>query len=195
MILSNVAIQNALDDGDLVITPEPLPRRPATDGARCPYDTTTVNLRLADRLHVAPARPPAMTFDLRRGGIATLLSKVYEACVIDPTGGYSLQPGTFVLGQTIERVQLPIRDGRPPLAARVEGRSSFARCGLIVHFTAPTIHAGFDGAITLEMMNFGPCPITLYPSMEIVQLAVEQVMGAPFFMRSQFQGQSTPAGV
>lgn len=194
MILSNVAVQKALDEGDLVIDPEPSPRRPTLADLRCPYDTTTVNLRLSERLQVAPSVPPPLTFDLRKGGIATLLSQVYEPRLIDPDGGYSLQPRTFALGRTIEKVHLPLRDGRPVLAARVEGRSSFARCGLIVHFTAPTIHAGFEGTITLEMINLGPCPITLYPGMEIVQLAVEQVLDTPFHRPSQFQGQSTPAG-
>ncbi len=194
MILSNVAIQRALDDGDLVLDPEPHPRRPTAPDATCPYDTTTVNLRLSPRLQIAPSEPPPMTFDLRRPGIGKLLNHHYRALAIDPLGGYSLQPRAFVLGQTIERVHLPIREGRPVLAARVEGRSSFARCGLIVHFTAPTIHAGFDGTITLEMINLGPCPIALYPDMEIVQLVVEQVLGTPFHKPSQFQGQATPAG-
>ncbi len=193
MILSNVAIQRALDEGDLVLEPEPQPRLPTRD-ASCPYDTTAVNLRLSERLQVAPSEPLPMTFDLRRSGISKLLAKHYPAVSIDPAGGYSLQPGTFVLGRTVERVRLPIREGRPALAARVEGRSSFARCGLIVHFTAPTIHAGFDGTITLEMINLGPCPIALYPGMEIVQLVIEQVLDTPFHKPSQFQGQSSPAG-
>jgi dCTP deaminase len=76
----------------------------------------------------------------------------------------------------------------------VEGKSSYARCGLLVHFTAPTIHAGFSGTITLELINFGPLKIELYPDMPICQLIVEQVSGMPFRNDSQFQGQSRPGG-
>ena len=71
-----------------------------------------------------------------------------------------------------------VRD-RGWLAARVEGKSSLARFGLLAHFTAPTIHAGFEGHITLEMMNLGPSPIILTPGMAICQLILEQVHGVP----------------
>jgi dCTP deaminase len=84
--------------------------------------------------------------------------------------------------------------GEPVLAARIEGRSSFARCGLLVHFTAPTVHADFRGTLTLEMRNLGPAPIVLYPGMPICQLVIEQVMGMPQASPSQFQGQENPAG-
>ena len=73
-------------------------------------------------------------------------------------------------------------------------RSSYARCGLLVHFTAPTIHAGYSGTITLELINFGPFPILLYPGAPICQLIVEQVSGTPFRNDSQFQGQSRAGG-
>ncbi len=194
MILSNVALQQALDARDIVIEPEPAPRRPTLNSPDCPYDTTTVNLRLSAQLQIPPSEGH-IVFDLRQRGIGKLLSQVYKPHEIHPEGGYNLQPGRFVLGQTIERIQLPIREGRPVLAARVEGRSSIARCGLIIHFTAPTIHAGFEGTITLEMINLGPFPVALYPGMEIAQLIVEQVLDTPFHKPSQFQGQSTPAGV
>lgn len=91
-------------------------------------------------------------------------------------------------------MELPIVPGRPALAARVEGRSSFARCGLLVHFTAPTIHAGFRGRITLEIINLGPIPILLYPGTYICQLIVEEVVGIPLKKESQFQGQTRPGG-
>jgi dCTP deaminase len=142
MILSNEGIQQAPDAGDLVITPEPTPRRP-NDQRSCPYDTCSVNLRLGPRISV-PRKGKPITLDLRRGGGAAYLQELYETISIDADGGYALPPNKFILGQTLERVHLPIRDGRPCYAARIEGRSSFARIGLLVHFTAPTIHAGFE---------------------------------------------------
>jgi dCTP deaminase len=92
-------------------------------------------------------------------------------------------------------VALPIRENGDNLAARVEGKSSYARCGLLVHFTAPTIHAGFSGTITLELYNLGPVNISLYPGAPICQLIVEVVLGVPFRNDSQFQNQKKPAGV
>jgi dCTP deaminase len=106
-----------------------------------------------------------------------------------------LAPHRFILGRTHERVCLPLQvDGEKSLAARVEGKSSYARCGLLVHFTAPTIHAGFDGTITLEIMNLGPYSIVLRPQMPICQLIIEEVRGIPFRNDSQFQGQARVAG-
>jgi dCTP deaminase len=107
---------------------------------------------------------------------------------------FILRPQRLVLAQTLERVAFPIREGRRSLAARVEGKSSFARCGLLVHFTAPTIHAGFEGTIALELINLGPCDIALYPDSPICQLVIEVVSGMPFRNDSQFQGQSRPGG-
>jgi dCTP deaminase len=65
---------------------------------------------------------------------------------------------------------------------------------LLVHFTAPTIHAGFAGNITLELINLGAIPILLYPEAPICQLIIEEVQGVPFRNDSQFQGQSTAGG-
>jgi dCTP deaminase len=193
MILSNAGIQLALDSGDVVIDPEPVPREGSLAHPHCPYDTCSVNLRLDSQLAVPiPGKP--MTFDLRRGGVAAFLAEIYKPKQIDPDGGYALQPHHFVLGQTMERVSLPIREGRPSYAARIEGRSSFARIGLLVHFTAPTIHAGFAGTIALEMINLAAYPITLYPGMEVCQLLIEPVASTPFENPSGFQGQGAPTG-
>lgn len=192
MILSNVEIHRAIDEGDLVIQPEPR-RFPTIDNPDCPYGTSALNLRLGPKLAIAK-EPQPMALDLRKGGIAPFLAKIYSEQVISPNGGFALERNTFVLGQTVERIRLPMKDGRPVLAARVEGRSSFARCGMLVHFTAPTIHAGFEGTITLEIINLGMHPIMLYPEMEICQLIFERVDGVPRAAPSQFHGQTTPAG-
>ncbi len=193
MILSNVGIQQALDDGDLIIEPEPTPRRPSAAQASCPYDTCSVNLRLDAQIRIPRAGEP-ITLDLRRGGVAAFLARLYDPRTIDAKGGYALQPNTFILGQTLERVHLPIREGRPCYAGRIEGRSSFARVGLLVHLTAPTIHAGWEGTIALEMINLAGYPISLFPGMEICQLIIEDVEPMPFTNRSEFHSQSTPTG-
>lgn len=192
VILSNTAIQKAIDDGRLEITPEPRPRHPTPeDPDPCPYNTTSVDLRLGETIPVPKTGPYA--YDLRKGGLAPFLSDNCKHFEITPNG-YSLAPNTFALGSTLERIKLPIRPGKQSLAARIEGKSSFARCGLLVHFTAPTVHAGWDGTLTLEMKNLGVCAITLYPEMPICQLILEEVLGEPTSNPSQFHGQTTPAG-
>jgi dCTP deaminase len=112
---------------------------------------------------------------------------------------HTLEPGQFILAKTHEKIALPMKrqaawKEKPLLAARVEGKSTFARCGLIVHCTAPTIHAGFSGTITLEITCFGQYPILLTPGMEICQLLVEEVVQDPKEYQSQFQDQTAPAG-
>lgn len=194
MILSNVDMHRALDDGDIVIKPEPMPRLRSLTNPESPYDSTAVNLRLAAALSIADERKP-FAFDLRTKGLPGFLTQVYTPVTMDATGGYVLKPGLFVLGKTVEWVELPIRPDRPVFAARVEGRSSFARCGLLVHFTAPTIHAGFEGTITLEIMNFGKQDIVLHPDLYIAQLVFEQVSSPPVRSDSQFHKQQTPAGM
>jgi len=192
MILSNVAIYAAIDAGDIIIRPEPTPRLRSLANPDSPYDTMSVNLRLSAQLNLANQRKP-FSFDLREKGLPDFLKQAYTAEQMG-SGGFTLDPGLFVLGNTVEEVQLPIREGRPVYAARVEGRSSFARCGLVVHFTAPTIHAGFSGTITLEMLNLGKHSIVLFPGLEICQLIFELVQGTPVRANSEFQGQQTPAG-
>ena|SRR3990167_9942782 len=193
MILSNVAIHKAIDDGALKIQPEPSPRLNSLSGSSSPYDTTSVNLRLSPALSIADETKP-FVFDLRQKGLAQFLKDAYRSHEIDRDGGFALKPGLFVLGKTVETIELPIRPGERCLAARVEGRSSFARCGLLIHFTAPTIHAGFSGTITFEIMNLGKQPILLLPDMQICQLIFEWVDGHPLSNDSQFQGQRTPEG-
>jgi dCTP deaminase len=191
MVLSNVEIQRALDEGRLIIDPEPLPRVPTADNPDCPYDTTSVDLRLGNKLSF-PKKGP-YTYDLSRKGIAQFLKENCDHKIIDPTGGFTLEPNCFVLGETLERLALPILPDRT-LAARIEGKSSFARCGLLIHFTAPTVHADFNGTLTFEMIILGNSPIVLKPGMRICQLILEEVKGTPFPNPSQFQGQTTPTG-
>ncbi len=83
---------------------------------------------------------------------------------------FILQPGHFILAVTLEEISLPIDIG-----ARIEGRSSWGRLGLIVHSTAGYIDPGFRGRLTLEMSNIGMLPILLYPGMRICQIAFEHL--------------------
>ena len=159
----------------------------------CPDATSAVDLRLGNEIAYFK-EGLAINIDLRRGDFARLFATNSEVRTISEEQPYSLAPNKMVLGKTLEQVELPIVEDGPTLAARVEGKSSYARCGLLVHFTAPTIHAGFKGTITLELKNLGTIPILLYPETPICQLILEEVKGTPFRNDSQFQGQSRVSG-
>ncbi len=194
MILSNVSIHEALDRGWLRIEPLPQPRTKVEGGPKCPYQTSAVDLRLGSEIAFF-SKPVPVNIDLRKGDFNALFAPYSETRMITEDQPFVLKPQRLVLGKTLERVSFPIQpSGAISLAARVEGKSSFARCGLLVHFTAPTIHAEFDGTITLELINLGTLDIALYPNMPICQLIIEQVHGTPFSNVSQFQGQTKPGG-
>jgi dCTP deaminase len=84
---------------------------------------------------------------------------------VDSDDGFVLHPGEFVLGSTYEQVSLP-----DDVAARVEGKSSLGRLGLLTHATAGFVDPGFTGHVTLELSNVATLPIMLWPGMKIGQL-------------------------
>lgn len=86
--------------------------------------------------------------------------------------GVVIHPGEFILGSTIEELNVPNN-----LVARVEGRSSYGRLGIIVHATAGYIDPGFEGDITLEIQNLGNAPVKLYPEDRVCQVVFETMTG------------------
>jgi dCTP deaminase len=106
---------------------------------------------------------------------------------------FILHPGEFVLGQTAEWVELP-----DDLVARLEGKSSLGRLGLLIHSTAGYVDPGWKGNLTLELSNVANLPIALYTGMKIGQISffrmsspVERPYGSKE-LGSKYQGQSTP---
>jgi dCTP deaminase len=106
---------------------------------------------------------------------------------------FILHPGEFVLGSTLERITLP-----DDLVARLEGKSSLGRLGLLIHSTAGFIDPGWDGHVTLELSNVANLPITIYVGMKIGQLSfvqlsepAERPYGATA-LGSKYQGQAGP---
>jgi dCTP deaminase len=112
---------------------------------------------------------------------------------IDGDEPFILHPGEFVLGQTLEWVELP-----DDLVARLEGRSSLGRLGLLIHSTAGYVDPGWKGNLTLELSNVANLPIALYSGMKIGQISFFQMSSAverPYGSRelgSRYQGQSSP---
>jgi dCTP deaminase len=106
---------------------------------------------------------------------------------------FVLHPGEFVLGQTLEWVELP-----NDLVARLEGKSSLGRLGLLIHSTAGYVDPGWKGNLTLELSNVANLPIALYFGMKIGQISffkmsspVDRPYGSPS-LGSKYQGQSEP---
>ncbi|WP_454626542.1 dCTP deaminase [Bradyrhizobium cenepequi] len=184
MILTDREIQIALQRNQIII--DPLPQ---VDTA---YSSTSVDLTLDPLLTLFEVGntfvkkvidPTHKDYDIDHA-----LKELTKEVPIDVAKGYDIPPKELVLGWTAEYVKLPY-DSR--LAARVEGKSSLARLGLGVHVTAPTIHAGFDGQIRLEIVNHGPLPITVKPGMRICQLIFEATLGTP---QRGYQGQFSGQG-
>jgi len=116
-----------------------------------------------------------------------------ELVEVDGDEAFILHPGEFVLGSTLERVTLP-----DDLVARLEGKSSLGRLGLLIHSTAGFIDPGWDGHVTLELSNVANLPITIYREMKIGQISFMQMSepaSAPYgagAIGSRYQGQRGP---
>jgi dCTP deaminase len=116
-----------------------------------------------------------------------------ELVEVGDDGAFILHPGEFVLGSTLERVALP-----DDLVARLEGKSSLGRLGLLIHSTAGFVDAGWDGHLTLELSNVANLPIALYPGMKIGQISFLRMTGPaehPYGSEttgSKYQGQRGP---
>jgi dCTP deaminase len=157
-----------------------------------PYDETlvqpsSVDVRL-DKLfrtfenHLYPHIDPAMAQDD--------LTRLVE---VKPDEAFVLHPGEFALGSTYEVISLS-----DDLAARLEGKSSLGRLGLLTHSTAGFIDPGFSGHVTLELSNVATLPIMLWPGMKIGQVCVfglsspsEHPYGSSVY-GSRYQGQRGP---
>ena len=116
-----------------------------------------------------------------------------ELVTIEDDEPFIIQPGTFVLGSTLESVTLP-----DDIVARVDGRSSLGRLGLLVHATAGYVDPGWTGKLTLELSNQSQMPIALYYGMKISQISflrmstpVDRPYGSES-LASKYQGQTGP---
>jgi dCTP deaminase len=121
------------------------------------------------------------------------MEELTELVEVTDDAPFILHPGEFVLGQTLERVRLP-----DDVVARLEGKSSLGRLGLLIHSTAGFVDAGFEGNLTLELSNVANLPITIYYGMPIGQISFMRMDGPvenPYGSgetRSKYQGQAEP---
>ena len=177
MILSDRSLREALESGRVKIDP-------LGDDAIQP---SSIDLR-CDRTFRVFANHRHPYIDVREAQ-----PDLTEEIEVDDDEPFILHPGEFVLGATYERVTLP-----DDLVARIEGKSSLGRLGLLVHATAGFVDPGFDGYLTLELSNVATLPIAIYPKMKISQLAffrLDQPAEHPYGSNevgSKYQGQQGP---
>jgi dCTP deaminase len=182
MIFTDREIKLALEKKSITIDPIPVEEA---------FSSTSVDLTLDPILSEFRDRAVGRYFDPGAPGysIERILAEETERIDITQTRIYELEPNKLILGWTAEYLDLR---PSPRLAARVEGKSSLGRIGLGIHVTAPTIHAGFNGRIRLEIVNHSKIPIRLRSGMRICQLVFEQTLGTPEKgYRGRFSGQTT----
>lgn len=179
MILSDRDLKLKLARGEIKILPAPDPEvqiQPASIDLRLGYDFQTFNH--TQQALIDPADPASF---------AQLTNSVH----LQDSERFIVHPGEFVLATTLEHVEIP-----DDLVARLEGRSSIGRLGIVIHSTAGYIDPGFKGTITLEISNLGRIAVALYPGMRICQIAFEE-MSSPVSENyatkrtAKYQGQQT----
>jgi dCTP deaminase len=174
MILSDTDIKLQLELGELQI--EPI--------ARNAIQPASIDLRLGPYIRV---------FDKNTKLLDLYNLKPHTHLISIENSSYTLKPSEFILGVTLERVKIPNF-----LVARLEGRSSLGRLGLSVHSTAGYIDPGFDGTLTLEILNSNTIPIVLYPQAPIAQLSLIQLTSPCSYpygstkLKSKYQFQIIP---
>lgn len=154
MILSDRSIRAAIEQGRILIEPfDPTLVQPASVDVR--LDSKFLVFRNTKRAYIDVKQPA---------------DDLMEMIEVGPDEPMFLHPHEFVLGNTVERVRVP-----DDLVARLEGRSSLGRLGVVIHSTAGYIDPSFDGHITLEISNLANLPIALYPGMRIGQISFTQM--------------------
>ena len=177
MILSDRTIKERMRCGDLIIDPlGPHAVQPASVDVR--LDSEILVCRNNWRTHIDVMRPA---------------DDVVERVLIEDDRPFLLHPGQFALGSTLERVAIP-----NDVVARIEGKSSLARYGLLIHSTAGFVDPGWDGKLTLEFSNVGILGITLRAGMKIGHISFTELTTPadnPYgsgALRSKYQGQNGP---
>ncbi len=177
MVLSDKSIKQQLEQGRVVVSPlDPQDIQPAS-----------IDLHLDSQILIfTKSRQPYI--DVKES-----LDNLTEMVAIPEDSPFILHPGEFVLGSTVEHIELP-----EDLVARLEGKSSLGRLGLVIHSTAGFVDPGWKGHLTLELSNLTRLPITLYYGMKIGQIsfltlttAAERLYGSES-LGSKYQGQTLP---
>lgn len=178
MVLSDRSIKEELAKGRIVI-------RPLDESCIQP---ASVDVHLDRLLRVFNPWKQPYYIDLSQP-----LDGLTQVVEIPEGGNFALAPGHFVLGSTVEYVEVP-----DTMMARLEGKSSLGRIGLLIHATAGYVDPGWKGKLTLELSNVSAIPILLYAGMKVSQISfhllttpADRPYGSPG-LNSKYQGQTGP---
>ena len=161
MLLSDDEIRLTLQNGELIIDP------PVPSGG---WQPASIDLRLDSVIRVQKQDTAGIILDTTVLDVNNYINTHTDAVDIASSGGYTLKPGEFILGKTLETVGLSKR-----LSGRIEGRSRLARLGIGVHVTAPKIDPGFHNQITLEIFHLGNTDVRISNGMTICTLLLERL--------------------
>ena len=161
MLLSDGEIQLALESGELIVDPSP----PSSS-----LQPASIDLILDAIIRVQKPGTAGITLDPTELDVNSYINNYTDEVDIASINGYTLKPGSFIIGKTVETVGLSNR-----LSGRVEGRSRLARLGVGVHITAPKIDPGFHNQITLEIFHIGNTDVEISSGMTICTLLIERL--------------------
>lgn len=180
MILSDRDIKKALASGRIKISPKP--------DLKTQLGSCSVDLRLGNGFRVFNHSSFAYIDPNNPKPVKDMMKEVTVA----KGKSFILQPGDFVLATTMESFRLPDN-----LLARLEGRSSLGRLGIVVHSTASIFEPGWNGVVVMELGNLGRMPVALYPGMRVCALTFEELSSSvdvPYNRKksAKYIGQTTP---
>lgn len=177
MILSDRHIREALKDGEIKVNPLEFNQ----------IQPSSIDLRVGRFFRVFhPGRYPYID-------VKEPMEDLTELVEIEEGGRFILHPTEFVIGATIERIELG-----NAIVGRLDGKSGLGRLGLLIHSTAGFFDPGFCGTATLELSNVSPLPITIYPGMPIGQMSFTRLSSTaqnPYgavAINSKYQDQEGP---
>jgi len=177
VILSDRTMREQIEQGRIRV-------EPLAEGAIQP---SSIDLRLGNKIRVFQNNHISH-IDLRND-----TSSLTEVVELRPGQPFFLRPLEFALGVTVEHISVP-----DDLVARLDGKSSLGRVGLLIHATAGLVDPGWEGRLTLELMNLAPFPISLFADMKIGQISFIQMttpVDSPYGageLASKYQGDTEP---
>jgi dCTP deaminase len=180
MVLSDKDIKLAFKSGKIKIKPSP--------DLKIQLGSNSIDLRLGNVFRIFDHSKYAYIDPFEKN----IGEEVTREVKIKSKESFIIQPGDFVLGTTVEYLELP-----DDLVGSLEGRSSIGRLGIMVHSTAASIECGFRGKITLELANMGKMPVALYPGMRICAVSFMQMTSpanVPYYKKknAKYLGQKNP---
>jgi dCTP deaminase len=180
MVLSDRDIKKALKSGKITIKPAP--------DLKEQLGSNSIDLRLGKVFRVFDYSKFAFIDPYNRQSS----QEVTKEIKVKNGERFIIHPGDFVLGTTIEYIEVP-----DDMVGNLEGRSSIGRLGVIIHSTAASIECGFRGNITLELANMGKMPVALYPGMRICSVSFVNLTSpaeVPYYKKkkAKYSGQKGP---